>query len=213
MVKSKDQPKKIWTKKWSTQKKNKSSNRSSNKSKGNRRNNKKSSTKSKQRRKSTRKNRPATSPNRFVTEMRDPRTPGRAFDPYTPVQVDGKIKGKGKKHIVATTPGGGMYYCGDISSATHREGETRDRWHRRNLHRIKMSLRLCEKEKAFRRRESSVYEARSNRMWRDVVHALMRRYTESLAVLGLNLNQNRFLKRLRLVFGNETTNRKLFGAF
>ena len=163
------------------------------------------------RRKRKRKKTRIKSPAHFVAEERAPRTPGRPYNPRTPVRsTGGRPKGKGRKHIVARTPGGKDYYCGDLPVMPRRrrnksgELEPRNQFRRRRLRKLELSLRLCEKEKRLRRRRPrSDYERRSNELWNATVRALMRRYVTSLHVLGYKSDSNRLLGRLRTFFGSE----------
>jgi hypothetical protein len=73
----------------------------------------------------------------------------------------------------------------------------------RRHRKLRLSLALCEKEKALRRNVRSDYDRRSNELWKTTVHSLMRRYVASLRALKRNPEQSRLLKRLRDSFGNE----------
>ena len=161
------------------------------------------------RRNTKKKKKTASSPDPFVRTERAPRTPGRPYNPRTPVRsTGGRPKGKGKKHIVARTPGGKDYYCGDVSimrRLRRRDGvlEPRKTFLARRHRKLRLSLALCEKEKALRRNVRSDYDRRSNELWKATVHSLMRRYVTSLRAMKRNPEQSRLLKRLRDSFGNE----------
>jgi len=94
--------------------------------------------------------------------------------------------------------------------------EPNKRFRRRRLRKLELSLRLCEKEKRFRKNARSQYERRSNELWNATVRALMRRYETSLRALGYNPGRNRLFGRLRSIFGDEVdeladlVNRRLF---
>lgn len=178
--------------------------------------------KRRRRKRNNSKRKPPSSPRRFTEEERSPRTPGRPYNPRTPVRsTGGRAKGKGKKHIVGKTPGGKDYYCGDVPVMPQRRAksgklEPKKRFMRRRLRKLELSLRLCEKEKRFRKRARSEYQRRSNELWNATVRALMRRYETSLRALGYDPGHNRLLGRLRSVFGDEVdeladlVNRRLF---
>ena len=73
----------------------------------------------------------------------------------------------------------------------------------RRHRKLRLSLALCEKEKALRRNVRSDYDRRSNELWKATVHSLMRRYVASLRAMKRDPEQSRLLKRLRDSFGNE----------